>query len=88
MSKAKLMNPTSMSRIEELSIVQKQLGGEGSPGLLDYYGVPKLQHGQDLHSSLLTVRACYVEQLREYLDVDSNYYVLVKNKAFPNLFNL
>ena len=50
MSKPQLMSLTSKSRIEELPRVQRSaVGGEGSPGLLDLYGWPQLQHGQDLH---------------------------------------
>ena len=40
-----------MSRLEELSRVQKQLREEGSPGLLDHHGLLLLLQGrdQDLH---------------------------------------
>jgi len=40
---------TSMSRIEELPRVEKHLGEEGSPGLLDHYGLPLLLLGLDDH---------------------------------------
>jgi hypothetical protein len=45
---SKQMNTlNSMSRIEELPRVLKQLGEESSPGLLDHHGLPLLQLGGD-----------------------------------------
>ena len=39
----------SMSRIEELHTVEKHLGEEGSPGLLEHHGLPLLQIEHDDH---------------------------------------
>ena len=46
---SKQMEALAMSWIEELPTVEKHLGGEGSPGHLDHYGIPLLQLGQDDH---------------------------------------